>query len=116
MFFFLLAAPEQQRSQDVVVDPDPDPPGLASQHRQDGREYGTKVREETKTVACYRRRRCQSRTAATADNRVHGSHGRPHGVFEPPLVWVTFAACRRIVVRVQLTDSDVTFVSPVCDG
>lgn len=44
-------ASEPASRQDVVVDPDPDPPSQASQHRQDGREYGTKVRDETKTVA-----------------------------------------------------------------
>lgn len=41
---------DRERSRDVFVDPDPDPPSQASQHRQDGREYGTKVREETKTL------------------------------------------------------------------
>lgn len=45
---------------DVVVDPDPGPPSLASQHRQDGREKGTKVREETKTLASPSFCRCQT--------------------------------------------------------
>lgn len=38
---------ERGGRQDVVVDTDP--PNEASEHGQDGREYGTKVREETKT-------------------------------------------------------------------
>lgn len=54
----LASAPGRRGAQDVVVDPDPDPPIQASQHRQDGREYGTKVREETKTQADSPYRRC----------------------------------------------------------
>lgn len=38
---------ERGGRQDVVVGTDP--PNKASEHGQDGREYGTKVREETKT-------------------------------------------------------------------
>lgn len=39
---------EKGGRQDVLVDPDP--PNKASEHGQDGREYGTKVREETKNT------------------------------------------------------------------
>ena len=40
------------------------PASQASQHRQDGRKYGSKVREGTKTVASYLCRRCQTARAA----------------------------------------------------
>lgn len=88
---------ERESSQDVVVDPDPDPPSQASQHRQDGREYGTKVREETKTLASYPCRGCQTRRAPEDKFKQRQKLG--DWFIQDSPTWVTSAVCRQIVLR-----------------